>query len=362
MPFAVTARPTRRLVFVAVAVGATVASVLSSSTAFAAPNKGSTAAAAAQAQAKLDALGVQADKAVEAYDQAQEQLKAATSHAQAQQQAVAKAKAKADAAKAHIQSFIAAEYENGPTSTTLTVLLSGDSSSALQKAALLQQVNRAQTAGLTKVVNAERELRANQARANQSLAAVQAANAKLAAQKATVEKALAAQQALENSLQTQLTKERAAAAAAAAVAARAARLQTASRSQSRPRLATRAAPVAVPHAAGNAAAALRYAYAQLGKPYRWGGAGPGSFDCSGLTMRAWGAAGVSLSHSSSSQQHQGTPVPLSALQPGDLIFWGYPAYHVGMYVGNGQMIDAPHTGTVVQIQSIWGHPSGAVRP
>jgi len=79
-------------------------------------------------------------------------------------------------------------------------------------------------------------------------------------------------------------------------------------------------------------------------------------------MRAWGAAGVRLSHSAAAQQHSGTPVSLSALQPGDLVFWGRPAYHVGIYVGGGRILDAPHTGTVVQIQAIWGSPSGAVRP
>src|SRR5437588_439985 len=77
-------------------------------------------------------------------------------------------------------------------------------------------------------------------------------------------------------------------------------------------------------------AVLSYAFAQVGKPYRMGGAGPRSFDCSGLTMRAWAAAGVSLSHYSGAQQHQGRPVPLSQLQPGDLVFWGRPAYHVAI--------------------------------
>jgi cell wall-associated NlpC family hydrolase len=79
-------------------------------------------------------------------------------------------------------------------------------------------------------------------------------------------------------------------------------------------------------------------------------------------MRAWGAAGVSLSHSSVAQQREGARVSLSALQPGDLVFWGNPSYHVAIYIGGGRIISAPHTGTVVQIQSIWGRPSMAVRP
>lgn len=113
---------------------------------------------------------------------------------------------------------------------------------------------------------------------------------------------------------------------------------------------------------GPAHAALAYGYAQLGKPYRMGGAGPTAFDGSGLTMRAWAAAGVRLAQYSGSQQHQGRPVPVADLQPGDLVFWGSPAYHVAIYAGGGRILDAPHTGTVVQIRRMWSTPTSAVRP
>ena len=69
-----------------------------------------------------------------------------------------------------------------------------------------------------------------------------------------------------------------------------------------------------------------------------------------------------MAHSAAAQQREGVKVSLSALQPGDLVFWGRPAYHVGIYVGGGKVLDAPHTGTQVQVQAIWGSPSGAVRP
>ena len=108
-----------------------------------------------------------------------------------------------------------------------------------------------------------------------------------------------------------------------------------------------------PPAAAGASKAVATAEAQLGKPYQWGGAGPDSFDCSGLTMYAWAAAGVSLAHSAATQYDETAHVPIADLQPGDLVFFGSPPYHVGMFVGNGQMIDAPHTGANVEYDSIY---------
>jgi len=114
-----------------------------------------------------------------------------------------------------------------------------------------------------------------------------------------------------------------------------------------------------PAVSGGAGAALAYAYAQLGKPYCYAGVGPSCFDCSGLTMMAWAQAGVSMPHGSTEQWNMFPHVPLSQAQPGDLIVWDG---HVGLYVGGGQVLHAPHTGTVVQIAPIWGTPWGAARP
>ena len=111
------------------------------------------------------------------------------------------------------------------------------------------------------------------------------------------------------------------------------------------------------------AAAISEARAQLGKPYAWGGSGPDSFDCSGLTAWAWRAAGVSLPHNAAAQQGMGTPVSRGDLQPGDLVFFGSPAYHVGIYVGDGMMIHAPTSGDVVKMSplSYMSDYSGATR-
>jgi peptidoglycan DL-endopeptidase CwlO len=107
---------------------------------------------------------------------------------------------------------------------------------------------------------------------------------------------------------------------------------------------------------GGAAAAVRYAYAQIGKPYRYGAAGPNSFDCSGLTMMAWRQGGIALPHSAAGQYGIGRHVSRSELRPGDLIFRYSPISHVAMYVGNGLQIAATHTGSTVKVQSAFSGP------
>ena len=116
-------------------------------------------------------------------------------------------------------------------------------------------------------------------------------------------------------------------------------------------------------ASRGAGAAISAARAQLGKPYAWGGSGPNSFDCSGLTAWAWRAGGVGLPHNAAAQQGMGRSVSRGALQPGDLVFFGSPAYHVGLYIGDGMMIHAPTTGDVVKISSLsyMSDYSGATR-
>jgi len=117
-------------------------------------------------------------------------------------------------------------------------------------------------------------------------------------------------------------------------------------------------------------AAAHWALTQLGKPYRWGAAGPGSYDCSGLALEAWARAGVRLLHWTGYQWVSGPHVPLAGLRPGDLVFYAFdiadPAtiHHVGIYIGHGLMVDAPYTGSFVRIDSIYAFPGliGATRP
>jgi peptidoglycan DL-endopeptidase CwlO len=126
---------------------------------------------------------------------------------------------------------------------------------------------------------------------------------------------------------------------------------------------TERTPVTNVPASGSAGAAVSYALAQVGDAYVYGGTGPDGFDCSGLTMMAWAQAGVSLPHSSSSQMGSGTPVSQSQLQPGDLVFYYSPVSHVGIYIGNGQIVHAANPSSGVEVASLNSMPySGAVRP
>jgi peptidoglycan DL-endopeptidase CwlO len=103
-----------------------------------------------------------------------------------------------------------------------------------------------------------------------------------------------------------------------------------------------------PAPAGGAGAAVAFAEAQVGKPYEYAATGPNSYDCSGLTMRAWQAGGVSMPHYSGAQYSMFPKVPIDQLQPGDLVFPSDPGQHVGIYIGGGMMVHATHTGDFVR--------------
>ncbi|MGI8694207.1 MAG: NlpC/P60 family protein [Geodermatophilaceae bacterium] len=197
------------------------------------------------------------------------------------------------------------------------------------------------------------------ATAERALAEADAAAADMAAKKTHIETDLPVVEAL---LATLTEQERQAAAALAhgpTTAAAPDRADRASRNDTAPPAPS--SPIVAPTEA--AQIAVDTAYAQLGDPYVWAADGPDSFDCSGLTMYSYAAAGISLPHSSRMQSTMGVYVPRDQLQPGDLVFYYSPVSHVGIYVGNNQLIEAPNSGSVVQIRDLdaWGGYSHAQR-
>ena len=110
----------------------------------------------------------------------------------------------------------------------------------------------------------------------------------------------------------------------------------------------------IPAPLATTADAIGWVFSELGKPYLWGGTGPDQFDCSGLMQYAWHQAGVDIPRVAADQDSWSVPVPLSQLLPGDLVFFGQSdIHHVGMYIGDGLMINAPHTGDVIRVSPIW---------
>lgn len=112
---------------------------------------------------------------------------------------------------------------------------------------------------------------------------------------------------------------------------------------------------------GKAGTAVQFACSQIGKPYSWGAVGPNSYDCSGLTQAAWKKAGVSLTHYTGAQWNEGAVVSRANARPGDLVFFYSDLHHMGLYVGNGLMVHAPHAGDVVRMAYIDKSPIAGFR-
>jgi cell wall-associated NlpC family hydrolase len=209
---------------------------------------------------------------------------------------------------------------------------------ALQRVQQLSQAEQRLRAAASQVAVEEQRAtdanRAAQSAADKAQAAAKAATAQQAQLLSTVSQ-------VSSNLAPLVAAARAAAAQAAFN-----RFQTAGGLDFKP-AATLAAPAA------QATAAAQLVVAQVGKPYVWGAAGPDTFDCSGLVQWVWAKLGVALPRVAADQQAWATPVPISELAPGDLVFFGKPAEHVGMYIGNGLMVDAPYTGALVSVSSIW---------
>jgi cell wall-associated NlpC family hydrolase len=187
-------------------------------------------------------------------------------------------------------------------------------------------------------------------------------DAQIAVFKAAYDRLHAAEERASRAAAERRARDRAAAArAAAARPAHAAPHAAAAPAAPAPAAQAAPAPAAPPAvvAGGSAAAqtAVRTALAQVGDPYVWGAAGPNAFDCSGLMQYAYAAAGISLPHSSAMQSTMGVPVSRSELRPGDLIFFYSPVSHVGMYIGNGQMVHASTSGQPVKIAPVDYMPS-----
>ncbi|MEO5874363.1 MAG: NlpC/P60 family protein [Streptosporangiaceae bacterium] len=293
-----------------------------SGTAYAEPKPSKSAA-----QAKLDTLNDRVDLLVERYNRANEDLKVVKRKLASAKKAAGRENEAFEKSRRGVVEMAASAYKTGHSMGDVSALISGGNPQAiLDQVAVFTQVSQSRASQITQFFNSAQRVERERAHAQDAFDKVAEKFKDIEDQKAVIEKAVTKQKALVRSLGGGDTP-------------------------TGPVGGTYTGP-----ATGSAKAALTYAYKQLGKPYFYGGAGPNSFDCSGLTMMAWKAGGVALSHNAAAQYSQSKRVALADLQPGDLVFFSGLG-HVGLYVGGGKMLHAPHSGTVVKISSIASHGS-----
>ncbi|MFF2331035.1 MULTISPECIES: NlpC/P60 family protein [unclassified Streptomyces] len=300
----------------------------------------------AQVRAEVDRLYQAAEVATEQYNGAKVKATAAAEAVDALRDEAARRTERLNAARNALGSLAAAQYRTGSINPSVQLALSSDPDQYLERASYLDRIGDRRATEVDGVERHVARIAQLRSQAKGELAALAARQAELKKHKATIRTKLADAQRL---LATLSPAERAA--YDDADSARAA--GRADRGIAR-------GPVQAP--SGRAAAAIAFAYGALGKPYVWGATGPSAFDCSGLTQAAWRSAGVSLPRTTYTQINAGRRVSRSELAPGDLVFFYSGLSHVGLYIGNGQMIHAPRPGAPVRIAPIDQMPlAGATR-
>jgi peptidoglycan DL-endopeptidase CwlO len=296
----------------------------------------------AQVQAQLTALQHDAEVTTEKYNGTREKLStikvqstAATTRVQQQRKVV-------DVARTKLARLAAEAYKSGDLQA-LSLLLDDDPQARLAAGGLMASVSDREAQAVARVVAEQKTLDADLA----DLAAQQKALIDSTNQLAVLKTQITAKIAATNAVLARMTgAERDA-------------LARASRSLDRQALTTlgvsvpssglmKCSDVGIQSPSARVSAVIGFACAQLGKPYGWGDEGPNSYDCSGLTLKAWARGGVSLPRVAADQANAGKRVSVGSLQPGDLIFF-HGFGHEGMYIGKGLMIHAPHSGDVVRI-------------
>jgi cell wall-associated NlpC family hydrolase len=283
-------------------------------------------AEATQLSNEVDSLGQQYDG-----------LKIQLGHANSEVKIAKLAAARADAAMAGSQKAVAQlaamGYMNGGMDPTLQMLTSGNPNQFLSQASTVQQLNDEASMRLSALQREQLAAQRAQTTAKEEIATANQLQSQINGKVKTIHAKL---NVLNSSAMSQ---------------AMAVFDQTGSYPN-----------IVLPEATNVGTTALRAALTQRGKPYVWGAAGPDSYDCSGLVMWAFAQEGISLPHYTGDQWNSGMHVSRADLEPGDLVFFFADISHVGIYIGNGLMVDAPSTGQVVQVQPVfWDSYVGAVR-
>ncbi|MGW7569551.1 NlpC/P60 family protein [Streptomyces tendae] len=299
---------------------------------------------AAQVRAKVDKLYQEAEVATEKYNGAKEKADAAEQRLEDLRDEAARKEDRLNSAREALGSVAAAQYRSGGLDPALQLALSSDPDRYLDGAAFAERAGSRQQAEVGRVRKELREIEQLRGAARVEVSSLKSRRAELKRHRETVTGKLES----ARRLLSRLTAEE-----------RADVGDRASRSAPGPRESLSDSAQA-PNS--RTAAAVAYAYQKLGSPYVWGATGPNAFDCSGLTQAAYRAAGVSLPRTTYAQIDAGRRVPRSELLPGDLVFFYSGISHVGIYVGNGQMIHAPNPSAPVRVAPVDEMPfAGATR-
>ncbi|WP_260636166.1 C40 family peptidase [Streptomyces angustmyceticus] len=322
----------------------------------------------AQVKDRVHALYQEAEVATQSYDGAKEAAGTAREELGRLQDEAARRTARLNAARTELGAMAASQYRSGGVDPTVRLLLSADPQRYLDGAAVLERAGSHQATAVAGYARRLGSVRQVQRRAEDTAQRLAQTEAALKKHRVTVVHKLGAAEQLLNRLTAEQRQRMAARGGthgahdgAAHRADRAAGHGDGSAEAARTGAGAAAAAAQAPDS--RAARAVAFAYAALGKPYVWGATGPSGYDCSGLTQAAWRSGGVSLPRTTYTQISSGPRVARSQLAPGDLVFFYSGISHVGIYVGDGKMIHAPHPGAPVRIAPIDQMPfAAATRP
>jgi peptidoglycan DL-endopeptidase CwlO len=282
-----------------------------------------------QINAELDQMWNNLEPLIEQYNGVHEQLLADQAKAKKLQQQLNPLQLQVDLAMSRVGAISAQLYMGGKASALNAILTSGSPTTLVDQLATLDQLARGQRKTISQTLSMQQKLAGDKAPLDATIADEAQKDSQLASQKKTIE---AQQKVMQDK-----------------------RLQACGIDPSGNSLRIGSlCPAENFGGPGNVAAT--FACNQIGKPYVWAAAGPKTYDCSGLTMAAWKAAGYTLAHYTVTQKAETTRVTRADLKPGDLVFFFSDVHHVGIYVGNGLMVHAPHTGDYVRMQYIDAMP------
>lgn len=325
-----------------------------------------------EVQKKVDTLYRQAEVATQKYNAAKERTDGKKKQVDRLLDDIAQRTEKMNSARQELGRFAAEQYRNGGVSDTATMFLADDPEDYFAQNHLMNRMTSSQKKAVDDYQEQQRTTAKKRTEAQQNLEQLTTSQTDLKTSKQSVQTKLAdARQLLSRLTAEEKARlaeiERKKEEAARKKAAELAQKQKAEEEKKRQAAEEAAQQDGSGSSSGSgssdtgsssgyaakAAKALAFAKSQEGKPYVWGATGPDSYDCSGLTQAAWKAAGISLPRTTWDQVEVGTTVPLSDIQPGDLVFFYDDISHVGLYLGDGMMIHAPKPGAYVREESIY---------